>query len=316
MIRYIENFYMKNFLWLVFSFYFSSFLYASDHSIHFEEVAPGIFVHQGEHLDVDETYHGDIANIGFIVGEEAIAVVDTGGSLEIGRELELAIKKISNLPIKYVINTHVHLDHIYGNAIFKKRGTDFIGHIELPRAMIARKDFYEKTNLQYLEIPPEESIQIPPTILIKPNQSKNFDLGNRIIKITGYPISHTNTDITVEDLKTKTLWAGDLLFIERTPVIDGDVHGFIAVINEILKLDVIQVIPGHGSPTKEWREAFKKEQDYFKLLRDEVRLAIDDDQDLQLTIETAGQTESKKWELFEIQNARNINKIFPMMEWE
>ena len=92
---------MKNFLWLVFSFYFSSFLYASDHSIHFEEVAPGIFVHQGEHLDVDETYHGDIANIGFIVGEEAIAVVDTGGSLEIGRELELAIKKISNLPIAF-----------------------------------------------------------------------------------------------------------------------------------------------------------------------------------------------------------------------
>ena len=49
---------------------------------------------------------------------------------------------------------------------------------------------------------------------------------------------------------------------------------------------------------------------------DEIRAAIDDDQDLQLTIETAAQSESKKWELFEIQNARNINMVFPMMEWE
>jgi hypothetical protein len=45
-------------------------------------------------------------------------------------------------------------------------------------------------------------------------------------------------------------------------------------------------------------------------------LAIDNDQDLQLTIDTAGQSESEKWELFDIQNGRNINKIFPMMEWE
>jgi len=307
---------MKKFLLFVVAFYFSPGIFASSHGLNFEEVAPGIFVHQGEHLDIDETYHGDIANIGFIIGEDAIAVIDTGGSLKIGRELELAIKKISNLPIRYVINTHVHLDHIYGNAVFKKDGTDFIGHIELPKAMIARKEFYERTNLRYLKIPPEESILIAPNILIKANESKNFDLGNRIIKVTGYPTSHTNNDITVEDIKTKTLWAGDLLFIDRLPSIDGDIHGYIAVIDEILKLDFDLVIPGHGRPTQKWKEAFIKEGNYLKILRDEIRAAIDDDLDLQLTIETVAQSESKKWELFEIQNARNINMVFPMMEWE
>ena len=70
------------------------------------------------------------------------------------------------------------------------------------------------------------------------------------------------------------------------------------------------------SVNNKWKEAFLKEQNYFKLLRDEVRLAIDNDQDLQLTIDTAGQSESEKWELFDIQNGRNINKIFPTMEWE
>ncbi|MBT4758852.1 MAG: quinoprotein relay system zinc metallohydrolase 2, partial [Nitrosomonadales bacterium] len=285
-------------------------------SLNFEEISPGIFVHQGEHLDVDEAYQGDIANIGFIVGEKAIAVIDTGGSLAIGKELKNAIRKISKLPIRYVINTHVHLDHIYGNAIFKEDDIDFIGHVELPRAMASRKGFYERTNLKYLKIPLKKSIQIAPNILIKPNESESFDLGNRVIKVTGYPVSHTNTDVTVEDIKTKTLWAGDLLFIERTPVIDGDIHGFIAVIDEILKLDIDQVIPGHGTPTKKWKQAFLKEQNYFKVLRDELRLAIDNDQDLQLTIDTAGRSESKKWELFNVQNGRNINKIFPIMEWE
>ncbi|MBT3826983.1 MAG: quinoprotein relay system zinc metallohydrolase 2 [Nitrosomonadales bacterium] len=307
---------MKQILLLVFLLTCSLFIHASGPSLNFEEISPGIFVHQGEHLDVDEAYQGDIANIGFIVGEKAIAVIDTGGSLAIGKELKNAIRKISKLPIRYVINTHVHLDHIYGNAIFKEDDIDFIGHVELPRAMASRKGFYERTNLKYLKIPLKKSIQIAPNILIKPNESESFDLGNRVIKVTGYPVSHTNTDVTVEDIKTKTLWAGDLLFIERTPVIDGDIHGFIAVIDEILKLDIDQVIPGHGTPTKKWKQAFLKEQNYFKVLRDELRLAIDNDQDLQLTIDTAGRSESKKWELFNVQNGRNINKIFPIMEWE
>ena len=316
MIRYRKNFFLKHSSLAIFLLTFSMYIFASGPSIDFEEVAPGIFVHQGEHLDVDETYHGDIANIGFIVGEESIAVIDSGGSLKIGNELKSAISKFSKLPVRYVINTHVHLDHIYGNASFVGESVDFIGHVELPKAMALRKEFYERINLEFLDVPNDQSIQVAPNILIKPNESKIFDLGNRKIKVTAYSIAHTKTDVTIEDMKTKTLWAGDLLFTERTPVIDGDIHGFIAVIDKILMLNIEQVIPGHGTPTKKWKEAFLKEQNYFKLLRDEVRLAIDNDQDLQLTIDTAGQSESKKWELFDIQNGRNINKIFPIMEWE
>ena len=182
-----RNINMKKFLLFVVVFYFSSGIFASSHGLNFEEVAPGIFVHQGEHLDVDETYHGDIANIGFIIGEDAIAVIDTGGSLKIGRELELAIKKISNLPIRYVINTHVHLDHIYGNAAFISENPIFVGHSELPKAMLLRKEFYEITNQNFLNIPPEESIQIPPSLLISVNKPQEIDLGNRKLRLEAFP---------------------------------------------------------------------------------------------------------------------------------
>lgn len=284
--------------------------------LNFIEVAPNIFVHQGQHFDVDEKYQGDICNIGFIVGKEAIAVIDSGGTLEIGRALKKVIRDKSSLPIRFVINTHVHLDHIYGNAAFIDEDTEFIGHAELPKAMQFRKEFYERLNLKYLNLPVDETIQVPPSILINAGESQLFDLGDRQLKVTAYPIAHTNNDITIEDLKTRTLWAGDLLFIDRTPVIDGDINGFISIIDQLLLLDIQQVIPGHGTPTKKWKSAFLKLKKYFIVLRDDVRKAITNGQDLQATIDSAAQSEAENWELFEVQNGRNVNKIYPVFEWE
>ena len=86
------------------------------------KVADGVYVHYGKHENLYEGNMGDIANLGFIIGGESIAVIDTGGSYIVGEALRLAIKKISQKPIKYVINTHVHQDHIFGNAAFVSKG--------------------------------------------------------------------------------------------------------------------------------------------------------------------------------------------------
>jgi quinoprotein relay system zinc metallohydrolase 2 len=279
-----------------------------------ESLGDGIYVHHGKHLDIDTGYQGDICNISFIVGSKGVAVIDTGGSLKVGNQLRNAIKKITDKPILYVINTHVHPDHIYGNAAFLQDHHQFVGHEKLPDAMELRKDAYAKLNAKFLGADAEGSVIVKPTILVK--ETMTLDLGDRTLKITPYPVAHTNTDITVIDSKTSTLFTGDLLFIERTPVVEGDIKGLIAAIDTLKTYPVKRVVPGHGPVANDWMTALNNEQRYLNAVLTDVRTAIKNGDSMEHTMDTAAASERDKWVLFDVANRRNVNTIFSALEWE
>ena len=200
----------------------------NDNTFAIENMGSGIYVHHGVHLDIDEGYQGDICNASFIVGSKGVAVIDTGGSFKVGSQLRAAIRQITALPVLYVINTHVHPDHIYGNAAFLVDNPQFIGHEKLANAMELRRETYAKLNERLLGADAKNSELVKPTITVK--TTMELDLGDRKLILTAHPVAHTNTDVSVMESKAGTLFTGDLLFIERTPVLEGDIKGLITEI--------------------------------------------------------------------------------------
>lgn len=279
-----------------------------------EQAAPGVYVHHGVHRDIDTSYGGDICNIGFIVGDQGVAIVDTGGSPKIGGQLREAVRKVTQLPILFVINTHVHPDHIFGNAAFKDDHPTFVGHEELAAAMMQRQSSYLHHQDDWVGLDAAGSEIIPPTLAVK--KSQTLDLGGRSLQLTAYPIAHTNNDLTVLDSKTGTLWTGDLLFVERTPSIDGDIKGWLKVIEQLRTVNAIHAIPGHGPIPQDWQAALDNERRYLASLLDDVRTAIKQGRTMEQTMDTANSSEQGKWALFDIVNRRNVNLIFPALEWE
>nr|WP_294840494.1 quinoprotein relay system zinc metallohydrolase 2 [uncultured Methylotenera sp.] len=284
-----------------------------------ETVAEGVYVHHGQHLDIDTGYQGDICNISFIVGSKGVAVIDSGGSLKVGEQLHAAIRKVTPLPVLYVINTHVHPDHVYGNAAFLPKTAsepkpEFVGHEKLGHAMDLRREQYTKLNERFLHEDAKGSELIKPTLAVK--NTTELDLGDRVLVLTAHPPAHTNTDLTVLDRKTGTLFAGDLLFITRTPVVEADIKGLIAEISKLKASPAQQVVPGHGPVTKDWVMALSNAERYLTVLLSDVRANIKRNISMEKTMDTAAESERDKWQLFEIANRRNVNTIYPMLEWE
>ena len=109
-----------------------------------EEVAPGLHIRRGIDQDASAGNDDAIANIGFIIGREAVLVADPGGSLADGERLRASIREKTDLPIRYVAMSHVHPDHIFGAGAFRQDDPVFIGHARLVPALAQRGAFYQK----------------------------------------------------------------------------------------------------------------------------------------------------------------------------
>ena len=281
----------------------------------FTEQAPGVFTHTGALALMTRENEGSIANVGFVIGNDAVAVIDTGGSAREGRKLLAAIRARTGKPIRYIISTHGHPDHIFGHAAFEDEGAVFVGHRNLPRALAMRGPFYLDAYRRSMggELMADVKI-IPPTQLVA--AEVKLDLGGRRLAIRAWPTAHTDNDVTVLDEESGTLFAGDLVVTKHVPVLDGSILGWLAVMDELGQIPAKHVLPGHGPPVDDWQAALANQRRYLERLTNDVRGMISRGATLAVAARSAGLAEKDRWSLFEDYNGRNATAAFAELEWE
>jgi quinoprotein relay system zinc metallohydrolase 2 len=279
-----------------------------------EEVAPGHYVHRGTMDERSAENLGDQANIGFVVGERCVAVIDPGGSLAVGKALKAAMRRVTDKPVCHVVITHFHPDHFFGAAAFREPGVQFVAHAGYARTMAVRSRPYLNALRRDLGAAADGSEIVPPTMLVE--RVATLDLGGRTLELRAWNVAHTDNDLTVFDASTGTLWLGDLLFVDHTPVVDGSIRGFIEVLDELARLPARVYVPGHGRTDAPWPDGLMPERTYLKLVLDETRAALKRKRTIEEAVNEVGVGEASRWVNFEAFHRRNVTTTYTELEWE
>lgn len=277
------------------------------------EVAPGIHIRRGAHEEATPANEDAIANIGFIIGRDAVVVTESGGSLKDGERLRARIRELTPLPIRYVLMSHVHPDHIFGAGAFLQDKPAFVGHAQLPRALGERAEYYRRRLEQVLGRGNAGPI-VQPTMLIQ--DEAPIDLGGRVLQLKAHGIGHTNCDLSALDPQTRTLFPADLLFVGRVPSLDGSLKGWLQELAGLRALGLQRAVPGHGPASVNFSSAALQLEHYLKVLLSETRQAIAKGIEIDAAADTVARSERGKWALFDEYHEHNVIQAFKELEWE
>ena len=198
-------------------------------------------------LDNNGTYMlvGKGGNIGLSVGDDGVLLIDSQFEQLTGKILSAIYNKITDKPVKFVINTHWHQDHTGGNENLVNNGSIVIAH-ENVRERLSTEQFVDFLNREYKPAP----INTLPTITY--NDSITFYFGDDKIDLYHLPNAHTDGDSIIYFNKRNVIHTGDVYVNGRYPFIDhssgGSIDGIIKGIEKIISLidNETKIIPGHG----------------------------------------------------------------------
>ena len=286
---------------------------AADDAFATEEIAAGIHIRRGLDEDASPSNADAIANIGFIIGRDGVLVTDAGGSLADGRRLRAAIRQKTQLPIKYVVLSHVHPDHIFGAGAFLGDEPQFVGHARLAREIAARGDYYRKALIELYGAEGAGPVVMPK---LEVEAEEKLDLGDRAIIATAHKTAHTTCDLSLFDSQTGTLLPADLLFVKRVPSLDGSLTGWLGELARLKQRPAARAVPGHGPVAVAWPGGATDLERYLQVLAQETRHAIDAGVGLADATGSIAQSERRNWLLFDAYNGRNVTEAYKELEWQ
>jgi glyoxylase-like metal-dependent hydrolase (beta-lactamase superfamily II) len=232
---------------------------------------------QGEAGVATVQNRGFMSNAGFVVTDEGIVVFDALGTPALGKAIVAAIRRISDKPIRRVIVSHYHADHIYGLQELKAAGAEVWSH-RRAEAYLSSGAAEERLKQRRADLAPwidEHTRIVPPDLWI--DGDTDFRLGKLTFRIVHAEGAHSPEDLMLFVVEDRLLFAGDLIFAGRIPYVgNADSAGWLKAINKVLALDPAIVIPGHGPASTDVARDLTLTRDYLAYLRETMGRAVRD----------------------------------------
>lgn len=281
-----------------------------------KQVSPHVWYVEGVAGTATEN-DGFISNAGVVITNEGVLIVDALGTPALARKLVKLIRDKTDKPLKTVVVTHYHADHIYGLQVFEDAGAEIIA----PKGA----DIYlsEDSAMARLE---ERRVSLFPyvdddTRLVQPDElvtaSRKFELGGLDFTLNYQGAAHSQGDLTLVVEQDKVLFSGDLIFEGRTPFVgDADTKQWLETLDKLVASNPTALVPGHGPVATNPLESLKATRGYIAFLRQQLGQAVEDFTPFDEAYAAIDWSQFEDQPAFKEANRRNAYQVFLALEQE
>lgn len=288
---------------------------AAGEALRAQSVAPGVWFVQGEAALGSAANRNFISNAGFVVTPQGVVVVDALGSPALAQELLAEIRRITPLPVRYVIVTHYHADHIYGLQVFKDAGAEIVGQ-QAGREYLVSDTARLRLDASRSELFPWVDEK---TRLVAADRwlaaDEVLELGGERFLLRHAGPAHTPEDLVVMVESRAVMFAGDLVFRGRIPFVgQADSSQWIDALGGLLRLAPKVVVPGHGPPSFDPAQDLQTTRDYLVFLRKSMGRAADEMQPFDEAYAATDWSRFEHLPLFRVANRMNAYNTYLLLE--
>ena len=279
------------------------------------QVAAGVWMVQGASALGSAANRNFISNAGFVVTDDGVVVIDALGSPALADELLAAIARVTPQPVRQVIVTHYHADHIYGLQSFKDRGATIVAHRD-GREYLGSEAAQLRLQASRSELAPwvdektrlggaDRWIEGPVTLTI----------GGTAFVLQPAGPAHTPEDLVVHLPQRGVLFAGDLVFRGRIPFVgQADSAQWIESLERLLAFEARLIIHGHGPASASARADLQLTRDYLVHLRRTMGEAARNLEPFDEAYAKADWSAFEHLPLFRVANRMNAYNTYLLME--
>ncbi|MFO1324736.1 MAG: MBL fold metallo-hydrolase [Burkholderiales bacterium] len=220
---------------------------------------------------------GFMSNAGFVVTADGVVVFDALGTPALGRAMVAAIRKVTPQPIRRVVVSHYHADHIYGLQALKAEGAEIWAHRYAQR-YLSSGQAAERLAQRRTDLFPwvdEKTVIVPADLWLDGDAS--FRMGGLTFRLVFSEGAHSPEDLMMYVEEDRLLFAGDLIFAGRVPYVgNADSAGWLKAMDKMIVLKPAVVIPGHGGASRDVERDLILTRDYLAYLRETMGRGVRD----------------------------------------